>query len=327
RQRGDSIMMKTCVRLAAVAAFAILSLAPAYGQATRTWVSGVGDDVNPCSRTAPCKTFAGAISKTAAGGEINCLDPGGFGAVTITKSITIDCTGTFGSVLNSGGINGIVINDSASATPRTAQVRLRGLSINGAGTTPGLNGIRFISGASLVIEDVFIQNQRGGNGISIAPSAGAIFVSISNSSVNTSGSATGSGIEVRPTGTGAATVSLRNVRITNNVNFGLRVDSTATTGSGVTLSMETSETSGALQGISVAAGAGPATTSILMVNDVAIFNNSNSGILANGGGATVRVANSRITGSGIGVNRQAGAFISDLGGNLLANNTTNGTFN
>src|SRR5687767_10003387 len=73
----------------------------ANAQATRTWVSGVGDDANPCSRTAPCKTFAGAISKTATGGEINCLDPGGFGALTITKSITVDCTGTLGSTLAS----------------------------------------------------------------------------------------------------------------------------------------------------------------------------------------------------------------------------------
>src|SRR3981189_3269586 len=72
----------------------------AHAQATRTWVSGVGDDANPCSRTAPCKTFAGAISKTAAGGEIDCLDPGGFGAVTITKSMTIDCTGVAGGILS-----------------------------------------------------------------------------------------------------------------------------------------------------------------------------------------------------------------------------------
>src|SRR5438552_16051806 len=81
----------------------------ANAQATRTWVSGVGDDVNPCSRTAPCKTFAGAISKTASPGIINCLDPGGFGAVTITKSINIDSTGTFGSVL-SYSVSGYVIN-------------------------------------------------------------------------------------------------------------------------------------------------------------------------------------------------------------------------
>ena len=85
--------MKTSMLLglAATALLALFAAAPAQAQATRTWVSGVGDDVNPCSRRAPCKTFAGAISKTAAGGEINCLDPGGFGAVTVIKSMTIDC--------------------------------------------------------------------------------------------------------------------------------------------------------------------------------------------------------------------------------------------
>src|SRR5271170_779269 len=89
----------------------ILSLAygTASAQATRTWVSGVGDDANPCSRTAPCKTFAGAIAKTAAAGEINCLDPGGFGAVTIVKSMTIACqAGTAGVLV--AGTNGIVVN-------------------------------------------------------------------------------------------------------------------------------------------------------------------------------------------------------------------------
>src|ERR1700753_3324242 len=81
----------------------------AQAQASRTWVSGVGDDVNPCSRTAPCKTFPGAISKTAANGEINCLDPGGFGTVTITKSISIVCDFTEGGVL-SANVNGIIVN-------------------------------------------------------------------------------------------------------------------------------------------------------------------------------------------------------------------------
>src|SRR5678816_368154 len=87
-----------------------------YAQATRTWVSGVGDDANPCSRTAPCKTFAGAISKTAVNGEIDCIDPAGFGAVTVTKSITIDGGGTLGSILASL-VNGVNVNDSATASP------------------------------------------------------------------------------------------------------------------------------------------------------------------------------------------------------------------
>src|SRR6187200_2433123 len=103
----------------------------AQAQATRTWVSGVGDDANPCSRTAPCKTFAGAISKTATNGEINCLDPGGFGAVTITKSITIDCSVPNGSVLNAG-TNGIIINfDAFNVNDLRKTVRLRNLSLNG----------------------------------------------------------------------------------------------------------------------------------------------------------------------------------------------------
>src|ERR1700712_4565817 len=118
-----------------------LTTAPALDQATRTWVSGVGDDVNPCSRTAPCKTFPGAISKTAAGGEIDCLDPGGFGAVTIVKSMTIDC-GTFaGGILNSGGVNGINVNAGVND-----KVVLRNVVIQGTVGVSGLNGIRFLAG-------------------------------------------------------------------------------------------------------------------------------------------------------------------------------------
>jgi hypothetical protein len=119
-------LRRILLSLAAVAA--VVSLGAAQAQATRTWVSGVGDDANPCSRTAPCKTFPGAISKTAAGGEINCLDPGGFGGVTITKAITIACEGVTAGVLVSG-TNAIIV----SAGP-SDQVTLRGLDINGTGT-------------------------------------------------------------------------------------------------------------------------------------------------------------------------------------------------
>src|ERR1700760_1054222 len=105
-------MLRLGKDLIGLLATTMFCVAPAHAQAPRTWVSGVGDDVNPCSRTAPCKTFAGAISKTAAGGEINCLDPAGYGAVTITKAMTIDCTGTFGSILASG-TNGVIVNAGA----------------------------------------------------------------------------------------------------------------------------------------------------------------------------------------------------------------------
>jgi Right handed beta helix region len=120
-------------------------------QSTRTWVSGVGDDANPCSRTAPCKTLAGAISKTATGGEINVLDPGGFGAVTITKSITIDGGGIIGSILSSA-TNGLVINAP------DALVTIRNFSINGAGTTLGINGIKVTAVRRLLVEKCTISN-------------------------------------------------------------------------------------------------------------------------------------------------------------------------
>jgi hypothetical protein len=152
----------------------VLSSSLAFGQASRTWVSGVGDDANPCSRTAPCKTFAGAISKTAAGGEIDALDPAGYGAVTITKAITIDGGGgQVASVLVSG-TNGIVVQAGPSDV-----VILRNLRINGIGT--GINGIRFLAGKALDVENCDIFGFTN-NGIDIALGASAQ-VTVKNTTV------------------------------------------------------------------------------------------------------------------------------------------------
>lgn len=142
------------VRFISVLAF-VLMTSTAFAQATRTWVSGVGDDANPCSRTAPCKTFAGAISKTAPGGEIDALDPAGFGEVTITKALTIDGGGgQVASVLVSG-TNGIIVNAGVNDI-----VILRNLQLNGISS--GLSGVRFLSGKQLVVDHVqifgFMQN-------------------------------------------------------------------------------------------------------------------------------------------------------------------------
>lgn len=147
----------------------------AMAQATRTWVSGVGDDANPCSRTAPCKTLAGAISKTATGGEINILDPGGFGAVTITKSITIDGGGIIGSILSSA-TNGIIVNAP------NGLVTVRNFSINGAGTTLGINGIRVIAVKRLAVENCILTNFSA-NGIDVNTTTGAD-VAISNVTIH-----------------------------------------------------------------------------------------------------------------------------------------------
>src|SRR5690348_2890022 len=137
----------------------ILPIVPANAQASRTWVSGVGDDVNPCSRTAPCKTFAGAISKTAKDGEISVLDPGGYGAVTITKSIYINGThgAGYGSIINSL-VNGIVINITDVNDVRKA-VRLRSLDINGVST--GINGVSILAANNVWVEDSVIDGNTG----------------------------------------------------------------------------------------------------------------------------------------------------------------------
>jgi hypothetical protein len=157
--------------------FGVSSLANA--QATRTWVSGVGDDANPCSRTAPCKTFAGAISKTAASGEISVLDPGGFGVVTITKAITINGDGTLAGILNAG-TTGVIVNAGANDI-----VYIRNVSINGAGT--GLNGIRFLAGKALHVENCNIYgqgNNTAGNGhgifANLTASGSVLFVKDTN---------------------------------------------------------------------------------------------------------------------------------------------------
>jgi hypothetical protein len=157
-----------------------LGLAPANAQATRTWVSGVGDDVNPCSRTAPCKTFAGAISKTAAGGEISVLDPGGFGTVTITKSLSIVSDGSEGSILASG-VTGIIINAGS-----TDVVSIYGLKMEGAGVTPGSYGIRVLQAGSVYISHTVIRGFKGtpGYGVSVESATNATRVFLNNVEIN-----------------------------------------------------------------------------------------------------------------------------------------------
>src|SRR5215468_2860444 len=147
--------------------FIVLGAGMMYGQASRTWVSGVGDDANPCSRTAPCKTFAGAISKTAPGGEIDALDPAGYGALTITKAITLDGGGGQVASVLVAGTNGIVVQAGASDVVIIRNLRINGISGSGNG---GFNGIRFLSGKLLSIENCTIFGFNN-SGIDIEPSS------------------------------------------------------------------------------------------------------------------------------------------------------------
>ena len=298
----------------------------ANAQATRTWVSGVGDDVNPCSRTAPCKTFAGAISKTAAGGEINCLDPGGFGAVTITKSMTISCPYTEGGALAGG--NGIVVNDALSGTPNTAVVFLRGLDI--FGVNPPTNGVRFVSGAALHIEDSTIRRFNATNsfGVSFQP-AGAARLYIRNTTIADNGSGgTGGGILIQPTGAGgSARVTMDNVRLQDNANVGLKVDTTSNTSlTGTTVTVDNSEVSGSPIGVSAIMPSGNSSVA-LMIDDSMITNNSSFGIAASGTGtAIVRVADTMITANGTAILNSGGGTVRSYGNNQIDGNANPSTF-
>jgi hypothetical protein len=316
------IISKTAALLVAIAA--AVSATPASAQATRTWVSGVGDDANPCSRTAPCKTFAGAISKTAAGGEINCLDPGGFGAVTITKSITIDCTGTFGSILASS-TTGVLVNGA------NIVVVLRGLSINGGTPAfPGVNGIRFIQGTSLIVQDCLIQNfgsaSPNGFGIKFEPGNLAELY-VTNTLIDNNGTAaSGGGILIQPTGVnGGARVQIDNVRLQRNPRAGLRIDTAnnASTAS-VFVSIANSQVSHSTTGIAILTPVGGAAAR-LMVDRTMITDNT-TGMDGNGNFSRTFVSNSTIYRNTTGLLIQFGAQISSFGNNVLIENNTNGAF-
>ena len=282
-----------------VCSFVLATNTILLAQATRTWVSGVGDDANPCSRTAPCKTFAGAISKTAPDGEIDALDPGGFGAVTITKSLTIDGGGgQVASVLVSG-TNGIVV-----AAGSNDVVVLRNIRIDGLGT--GLNGIRFISGKALQVENCEIFSFTG-NGIDIEPSNGAqVFVSgsaVEGTAKGVFASGTGSKISVtveksrffnNQWGVWAGDFSQVTVRDSNSSgNSSHGFVSLANSGGTASLNLQNSTASN--NGVGVQAGGG-GSPSVVRMTGVSLFDN---GLVSytGSGGSFVSYGNNYLTGA------------------------------
>jgi hypothetical protein len=229
------MFMKSSVLLAFFCAMCltILSMPAANAQATRTWVSGVGDDVNPCSRTAPCKTFAGTITKTAAGGEINCLDSGGFGGVTITKAITIFCRGVTGGVLGAG------ITVVAGASDK---VVLDGLDFEGVGG--GTTGVQVSSGAAVYILHTSIRDYPQ-NGVNVTSSTSGTRVFIRDSFIENNG---GGGVNVH--GSVPNSASIVNTLIDGNGAYAIQVNT-----SNDTIAIANSVLSGTSVAISNAGGA------------------------------------------------------------------------
>jgi hypothetical protein len=283
-------MTRLWLALIGLALALCLPIVPAQAQASRVWVSGNGDDASPsCSRTAPCKTFAGSIAKVVAGGEIDCLDPGGFGFVTISKAITIDCSGTFGSVMVVG--TGFTIAAGASD-----KVVLRGLSINGVGT--GSIGIAFMSGAQLTVEKCMILGLTS-HGINVTlGAAGKVYVT--DTLITNVG---GDGIKAATTA-GTLQISIANTTIEAPAANGFEAS-----GGAVVTTITNSVI--ATAGDSAVLGSGPSTQTNI---DSSTLDNNNIAVNASVSGAILRVANNSLFNNGAN-------FAIAAGGTIASNNT------
>jgi hypothetical protein len=260
----------------AVASALFAFSAPAHAQATRTWVSGVGNDADPCSRTAPCKTFAGAISKTAIAGIINCIDSGAYGTVTITKSITIDCHDVFASILNAsppdqpGTTTGVIINVGVDPKDPLRTVRLRNIDISGSGS--GNVGISILSAAAVILEDIEVTGNVK-QGINDARSEGSTMLTMKNTVVANNG---GPGIAA---GAQNNTLVLDNVQSLKNA-FGLALAKTNT--AAITRSVFSNNTTAGIQ----------ADPGGQMMLDSSVVSHNLTGIVSNGG--SVALTNSDV---------------------------------
>jgi Right handed beta helix region len=279
----------------AITVFSLAISSVAQAQATRTWVSGVGDDANPCSRTAPCKTFAGAISKTAPCGEISVLDPGGFGAVTITKAITIDGDGTLAGIL-SANVNAIIVNAGAADV-----VIIRGISINGA--CSGIDAIKLFGAKHLHVENCTIYDFPSASSFGIeGVNAAASEISV----VNTSFTNVNIGIRVGNVAGNSASIS--NCRIQRGT-FGVDVLGGNATVSNSVISHQTTD------GL-VAENAG----TLNSVGNVVV--NNGIGINAFSSGSIINIANSDVLNNSTGVQVAAGGVCTRFQNNRIFQNTS-----
>ncbi len=308
-------MRKIGLALSLICAGLFLAPIGAHAQATRTWVSGVGDDANPCSRTAPCKTFAGSIVKTDTSGEINCLDPGGFGAVTITKSFAIICDYTEGGI-TSPTTTAVTVNAAG------ASVYLSGLDLEGIGS--GVYGVNFLNGASLTLHNCTIRGYVAagtGYGVRFVPSSNAA-LNVLDSTLEDNGiGGTGGAIFVQPSGTAVVTVAISNTHAVNN-GFGFRTDSSLMTGGSISTSIMDSEASvNANAGIAAISTPASGVANTITIARTTVAHN-NVGLNANGSVAGIHIGSSMLFDNATGVKSNNSGTVDSFGGNQFYNNPT-----
>jgi len=273
--------------LAALALFG-LDADPAAAQLTTTFVSEArGDNANPCTFVAPCRSFQAAHDHTLSDGQITVLDPGSYGPINITKSISVVNDGIGeASIPVSGGLTGISVNAPAGG----GYVNIRGITVQGIGFGGG-TGLRFNSGFALTISNCVFRNLTQ-DGVVLFSSNDAL-VSVSDTLMNDNGRY---GIEILNTGGSKLKVTLTRIEASHNSFGGVFVNG-ENAGSVVSATVSDSVVSGNLgQGL-FARSIGAGTANLMVLNSVASYNFTD--ILAQGTNATVRIGQSGITGNTI----------------------------
>lgn len=310
-----------------IAAFFASAFGAVISQAApRAFVSTSGNDANSCGRNQPCRTFAAATAAVDAGGEVIVLDSGAYGAVTITKAVSIIAPAGIYAGINQTSGNAVTVVAGASDT-----VVLRGLTLNGA---TGDSGIDFNSGAALLIENCVINNFFRGVHFD---AAGKLFVSDTTVQKNFVGILIGTTTGAPPSA--AIQVSIERVRAVNNTSIGISVSPTSAARISVTDSVMSGNTN---DGFSMASGRATVTRSTAanngrhgfaldsgtatetMFEDCAATGNGNAGFLSSGGASVVvRVSNSSATDNAVGFGQIGGGVFLSYGNNRVRTNTAN----
>jgi hypothetical protein len=298
----------------AVALVSLLTTASAYALNTQSWVSSTGSGT-ACTRASPCANFVTAQTATNANGVISVLDPGNYGDILITKSLTIraevvDGGGMYPSQL---GATWIIVQAGPSDV-----VTVEGLHLGGIG------GILFNSGAQLhVVRCVFTNsNVSGQAGIMFAPNS-ASRLSVTDTVISNMGSGTGGGIVINPQSGGTAQVALERVTINGNA-FGIAADGSYSTG-GINMTIADSMVANNSQdGLVAVTQSGGAPIGVMVTNTKSV--NNVFGIRSIGPNVTVRVKNSDVTGNSTGLSFSGGSALLTFGNNAVRANGIDGAF-
>jgi hypothetical protein len=300
---------------------AMLIALPAGAQLFRAYVSGSGNDSNPCTLPQPCRLLPAALTAVASGGEIWMLDSANYNTteVDITKSVSILAVpGVVGSLVAPQGGLAVNVNGAGIA------VSLRNLVIVPLGANG--TGIAFNQGQSLTVAGCEIANMD--KAIIIAANSGAALTvtdtAIRNANLNAidiEGGAIASLDRVRITGANVGVfVGTASAAISESVISGGQIGARAIGTNGTArLTLDRTRISGSVDAISVETTLAGDVATVAVTRSV-LTHNSNSGIFflpAGSSTTTATLGDNVITGNAKGFQFSGGGTIYTRGDNTL----------